>query len=120
MPFPHLTQITRPISSPHQMSYMPVWSPDGRRMAVWRDGHIWVIRADGSHARPVGVTADEFTWSADGKWIVFSEKSLYAVLSVSVPLQTSWPGVLGRIALCASLAALTSVAFAAAAAGPAP
>ena len=75
----HLTQITRPFSSPHQMSYMPAWSPDGRRIAVWRDGHIWVIRADGSHARPVGVTADEFTWSADGKWIVFSEKSLYAV-----------------------------------------
>jgi hypothetical protein len=38
-----------------------------------------VIRADGSHARRVGVTADEFTWSADGKWIVFSEGSLYAI-----------------------------------------
>jgi TolB protein len=60
-------------------SYTPVWSPDGRRIAVWRSGYIWVIRADGSHARRVGGPADEFTWSADGKWIVFSAGSLYAI-----------------------------------------
>ena len=74
-----LTQITKPTASPHEMSYMPAWSPDGRRIAVWRDGYIWVIRADGSHARPVGVSAESFTWSADGRWIVFTERSLYAV-----------------------------------------
>jgi TolB protein len=70
-----LRQLTR---GPTQ-SYTPVWSPDGRRIAVWRTGYIWVIKADGTHARRVGGPADEFTWSADGKWIVFSERSLYAI-----------------------------------------
>jgi TolB protein len=75
----HLTQLTQPTGQPPEMSYMPAWSPDGRRLAVWRAGYIWVIRADGNHARRVGGPADEFTWSADGKWMVFTEKSLYAV-----------------------------------------
>ena len=74
-----LTQLTQPVGEPPTMSYTPAWSPDGRRLAVWRAGHIWTIRSDGSHARPVGVAADEFTWSADGKWIVFSAGSLYAI-----------------------------------------
>jgi TolB protein len=58
----------------------PAWSPDGRRLAVWRSGRLWVMRSDGSHARPLFTWADDFAWSADGKWIVFSlNGSLFAV-----------------------------------------
>ena len=74
-----LTQLTFPTGRPPVMSYTPAWSPDGRRIAVWRSGYIWVMRADGSHARRAGGPADEFTWSADGKWLVIGHGSLYAM-----------------------------------------
>jgi TolB protein len=74
-----LTQLTFPTGRPPVTSYTPAWSPDGRRIAVWRAGYIWIMRADDSHARRVGGPADEFTWSADGRWIVFSQGSLFAI-----------------------------------------
>ena len=75
----HLTQLTQPTGEPPEMSYAPAWSPEGRWIAVWRRGYIWVMRADGSRARRVGGPADGFSWSADRKWIIFSEASLYAI-----------------------------------------
>jgi TolB protein len=59
----------------------PRWSPDGKQIAFvsGRDGkgHIFVMRADGTGTRRVTDSAEEDshpTWSADGKFLVFSRE----------------------------------------------
>jgi Tol biopolymer transport system component len=68
---------------------MPAYSPDGTRIAVARDGAIWVMDADGSDARPLaGQPADSRffnpTWSPDGTKIAFT--SYEGERSEGVPL----------------------------------
>jgi Tol biopolymer transport system component len=48
----------------------PAWSPDGRRIAFYRDEAIHVIDADGSNERPLG-KGNLPAWSPDGTRIVF-------------------------------------------------
>ena len=55
------------------------WSPDGSLIAYTRDADdeaIYVMRADGTHQRPVvaipGLGVDEVDWSPDGRRLVFS------------------------------------------------
>src|SRR5512142_432761 len=56
------------------------WSPDGRRLAYWMRGQIWVMNADGTHkmalagtpGAPLGgglpaVAPASPTWSPDGR-----------------------------------------------------
>ena len=70
----HLTELTDGIDA------TPVWSPDSRRIAFWHRGSLWVMNADGSHAhravtgrhRAAGGALAGFTWSADGKWVIFT------------------------------------------------
>ncbi|MDX2160147.1 MAG: hypothetical protein SF162_02370 [bacterium] len=62
----------------------PAWSPDGTQLAFWsdRDGgqmRIFVMRADGSGARPVGPAYPpvreegwSVAWSADGEHIAYA------------------------------------------------
>ncbi len=59
----------------------PTFSPNGKRIAFRRQlgdrkSAIFVVRADGSHARrviaPAGGVADKIDWSPDGSRIVFS------------------------------------------------
>jgi len=49
------------------------WSPDGKRIAYWSGGELWVMRADGSGAHHVytdgGVWAP--AWSTDGTKIAY-------------------------------------------------
>ena len=56
---------------------MPVWSPDGRRLAFVRDDDIWIVGADGSEPRRL--TADQAAnfdpdWSPTGDRIAFSSQ----------------------------------------------
>jgi TolB protein len=51
----------------------PRWSPDGRRIAYWRSGDVWLMNADGKQKHRLGLLGvDGFTWSADGRWVVFN------------------------------------------------
>jgi Tol biopolymer transport system component len=60
----------------------PVWSPDGRWIAYADGGHIWKVRVASSGAplaRPVRLTAgkataDDPSWSADGKSVYFQAR----------------------------------------------
>jgi Tol biopolymer transport system component len=49
----------------------PAWSPDGRRIGFTRGARVYVTRADGSDARPVGAPpgSEDFApaWSKDGR-----------------------------------------------------
>lgn len=54
---------------------MPVWSPDGNRIAWRRDFQIWVMDANGENKTqltPDDLTATMPAWSPDGQWIAFS------------------------------------------------
>jgi dipeptidyl aminopeptidase/acylaminoacyl peptidase len=57
----------------------PRWSPDGTQLAFLstRSGkpQVWIIPVSGGEARQVTRAkrgSGEFTWSADGKWVVFT------------------------------------------------
>jgi len=54
----------------------PSWSPDGRSIAFLREGQIWIVRADGTHARALtkggsAIATEPVTWSPHGRWIGF-------------------------------------------------
>ncbi|HYT78968.1 MAG TPA: hypothetical protein VEQ37_06885 [Actinomycetota bacterium] len=52
----------------------PTYSPDGSKIALFRDGHIWVMDASGSNARDVSHLDASFSprWSPDGTKIAFT------------------------------------------------
>ncbi len=52
----------------------PVWSPSGREFVCLARGDLWVVRADGTGARPLTVGEAEDrdpSWSADGRDVVY-------------------------------------------------
>ncbi|MEV6849983.1 hypothetical protein [Actinoplanes sp. NPDC051411] len=54
----------------------PRWSPDGRQLAVLRNGQLWTMRADGGAKRRLTTRpAAGPSWSPDSKWLAFSSLS---------------------------------------------
>jgi Tol biopolymer transport system component len=52
----------------------PSWAPSGREIAVYRDGALWVVRADGRGAHQLtspGQSDGTPRWSPDGRLIAF-------------------------------------------------
>ena len=69
--------------------YMPIWSPDGEKIAFMSSGdgdaEIWVVRPDGSDMKKL--TDNEafdaaFSWSPDGQLVVTSERDGTAMIYV--------------------------------------
>ena len=61
----------------------PDWSPDGRRLALVRDGGIYILR--GGHARRLRGTGDAAgnpSWSPDGRRIAFDSESGIATIGI--------------------------------------
>jgi Tol biopolymer transport system component len=56
--------------------YDPAWSPNGKRIAVSRCGALFIVNADGTHARrltrpPPGSSDEQPDWSPKGRSIAF-------------------------------------------------
>jgi TolB protein len=75
-------QLTTPYGERYPDANVPVWSPDGAKIAFWsgiehRYGNVWVMDADGGNrkqltAQPPGVNCDEPVWSPDGSKILYA------------------------------------------------
>ena len=67
---------------------VPVWSPDGRRIAFassrdapkGQNGY-WLVSPDGSGLRNLRLLAGWADWSADGRWVYYSEDPSRPVVS---------------------------------------
>ncbi|MEJ2110416.1 MAG: protein kinase [Acidobacteriota bacterium] len=72
-------------------SYGYAWSPDGKKLAYFRDGDLYVVSLDSGASVKIGTAAEYHSpsWSPDGKWIalVSGNKEMLFV-----------PGMLGNIA----------------------
>ncbi len=79
------TKAVANVTNSPECEIAPAWSPDGTRIAVSRDGILWVMNADGSDGHPVGdnVEAHDPAWSPDGRMIAFESSreggSLYVI-----------------------------------------
>ena len=80
----------------------PVWSPDGRYMALVSKGNLWLLpvdqygNADGEPIRLTEELADAPTWSGDGKSILYMATNELKVINIEdkvsqpVPLDLTW------------------------------
>jgi Tol biopolymer transport system component len=63
------------------------WSPDGRRIAFFRNGAVYVVAAGGGRPRVVGRVTGEadttFSWSPDGTRIAFFDFTSVATLVIA-------------------------------------
>ena len=63
----------------------PTWSPDGRRIAYSKSGHIHVVNLDGTGEKRLATTdgfEDSPTWSPDGRQIAFRSNSTISVVDL--------------------------------------
>jgi Tol biopolymer transport system component len=64
----------------------PAWSPDGKRIALVRDGDLYVVRARGSRARRVADDADWPTWAPGGSLVAYgTERDGRGRIAVATP-----------------------------------
>lgn len=60
---------------------LPLWSPAGDRIAYFTGRHdsfnYWVVNPDGSNRRLFAPNAASAAWSADGRWLYFSERPIF-------------------------------------------
>jgi Tol biopolymer transport system component len=67
--------------------HAPRWSPDGKMIAFERAGDLWMMRANGTHARQfTSGPGDDISpgWSADGTKIVFVRSDDRSVVGRSI------------------------------------
>jgi dipeptidyl aminopeptidase/acylaminoacyl peptidase len=98
----------RRITQTKSAEYQPQWSPDGTRLAflgtkrsltssetTMEDTHVWIMNADGSDRREVGVVMDNRQgapqWAHDGKTLYFSVEERGHVALYRLPVAGGAP-----------------------------
>ncbi|MBI4473782.1 MAG: S9 family peptidase, partial [Acidobacteria bacterium] len=101
----------RRLTSTESVEYRPVWSPDGRFVAyqgtkrgltssetTMEDTHVWVMNADGSNRREIGLAIDNRQsapqWSADGSTLYFTVQERGVSRLYRLPLSLGRPETL--------------------------
>jgi dipeptidyl aminopeptidase/acylaminoacyl peptidase len=100
----------RRLTSTESVEYRPLWSPDGRTIAyqgtkrgltssetTMEDTHIWVMNADGTNRREIGLAIDNRQgtpqWSADGTSLYFTVQERGVSRLYRLPVSTAKPEV---------------------------
>ena len=108
-------------SDPHVSIGLPMWSPDGNKIAVvstreqpnWNTLGVWVVDSDGSDLHRVLSQISGYpTWSSDGKWL-YSSSMLHDTFQISkTPVNGGTPVLVRNDNACVSaLAADGSVLY---------
>ncbi|WP_145734500.1 S41 family peptidase [Nitrospirillum pindoramense] len=80
----------------HTRYYRPVWSPDGRRVAVLdKDGGLFAVDLATGTRRPVGATRAwfqrDYEWSPDGRYLTYAEMQASNLRAIHI-----WDAETGR------------------------
>jgi dipeptidyl aminopeptidase/acylaminoacyl peptidase len=100
----------RRLTSTESIEYHPRWSPDGRMIAfqatkrgltdretTMEDTHVWVMNADGSGRREVGVVDNRQSppqWTPDGAALMFTVQERGDVRLYRAPIQAGAPAAI--------------------------
>ncbi len=80
----------------------PIWSPDGKSMAYIKDGTLWVIPVtpdgtiNGNEKKLTGELADNISWTADSKTIVYiatdrlKKVDVFTGRTQDIPVNLNW------------------------------
>jgi Tol biopolymer transport system component len=75
-------------------STLPVWSPDGTRIAFIRSLKLWVMNADGSGAAQLSTLTpfDFVVWSPDGNKVAFDHFEMQGIIIPTIVVATVGDG----------------------------
>ena len=87
-----------PVTSEEGSYRCPVWSPDGKTIAYFKNGGIWLSPSKGGESKKIIDFAGTPVWSPDGKWLYHASWELRKLfcLSDNRSFDLTTPGEVGN------------------------